>query len=167
MKKILITYASKYGATAEIADRIGKEISYSGFQTEIMPVNQVHDIEDFDTVILGSAVYMGQWRKDAIRFLKKYAEKISQKRLWVFSSGPVDEGDPVELLQGWMIPKKIRSLVEVIKPIDIKVFHGKIEINQLNFFERWILNKVKSPAGDFRDWKEVKTWALKIAGSLK
>jgi hypothetical protein len=37
----------------------------------------------------------------------------------------------------------------------------------LNFFERWIVNKIKSPTGDFRDWEAISVWATSIAETLK
>ena len=36
-KKVLVVYASKYGATAEIAEKIGKALLHAGFDTDIKP----------------------------------------------------------------------------------------------------------------------------------
>ncbi len=40
-------------------------------------------------------------------------------------------------------------------------------VNKLNFFERWIIKKVKAPVGDFRDWEAITEWANRIAGDVK
>ena len=39
-EKVLVTYASKYGATAEIAKKIGETLRQAGLQTDILPVKQ-------------------------------------------------------------------------------------------------------------------------------
>jgi len=69
-EKVLVTYASKYGATAEIAEKIGEVLRQAGLQTDILPVKSIRDLTQYNAVILGSAVYIGQWRKDAVKFLK-------------------------------------------------------------------------------------------------
>ncbi len=63
--KILVAYASKHGATAEIAERIGKVIREAGFEVDIFPVGRAGDLGAYGAVVLGSAIYIGQWRKEA------------------------------------------------------------------------------------------------------
>ena len=70
-KKVLVAYASKYGATGEIAEKIGEILNQAGLQTDVFPVKQVKDLALYGVVILGSAVYYGRWRKGAVKFLKK------------------------------------------------------------------------------------------------
>ena len=65
-----MAYATKYGATAEIAEKIGQVLRQAGLQTDVLPADRVSDLSPYRAVILGSAVYMFQWRKEAARFLK-------------------------------------------------------------------------------------------------
>jgi menaquinone-dependent protoporphyrinogen oxidase len=73
----------------------------------------------------------------------------------------------VELLNGWRFPPALQEAADHIKPRDITVFHGAIDPNKLNFFEKWILKNVKSPVGDFRDWEAITTWVDSIIQELK
>ena len=57
--KVLVTYASKHGATAEIAEKIGGILREAGVDIDIMPVKQAKDPSAFGAVILGSAAYIG------------------------------------------------------------------------------------------------------------
>jgi menaquinone-dependent protoporphyrinogen oxidase len=164
--KVLVTYASKYGSTAEIAGKIGEVLRQNGLTTEVLPAKQVRDLGAYHAVVLGSAVYIGQWRKEAVRFLEKNAEGLAQRATWIFSSGPTGEGDPVELLQGWTFPPKIRPIAESIQPRDIVVFHGNVDVNRLNFLHKWMIDKVESPVGDFRDWDAITAWAESILDAL-
>ena len=86
--------------------------------------------------------------------------------VWFFSSGPVDEGDPIELLDGWQFPPLQQAIADRIQPQGITVFHGALFEEKLNFFEKWVLNKLKSSVGDFRDWDAIIAWAQSIASVL-
>lgn len=165
--KVLVAYASKHGGTAEIADRIGHILQQAGLQAEVLPIQRVKDISKYGTVVLGSAIYIAMWRKEAIKFLMKNQKLLSTKPVWLFSSGPLGEGNPVDLSQGWRFPEKQRPLIDSIKPRDIALFHGIIDLNKMNFLEKWTINKVKAPTGDYRDWDMITTWANDIAIILK
>jgi menaquinone-dependent protoporphyrinogen oxidase len=166
-KKVLIAYASKYGATAEIAQRIGEELKTSGFEVDTLPANKVKDISDYQTVILGSALYMGQWRKEAVQFLKSHQGELAKKSMYIFTSGPTGEGDPAELLQGKIVPENLKSVLAGIQPKEVTVFGGKSDTEKMNGFDRWIMKKVKAESGDFRNWQAIRTWTAKISASLR
>lgn len=165
--EILVCHASKHGATAEIAGHIAKCLQEQGIGAECKPVGEVKDISEYHGIILGSAVYFGQWRKEAMKFLKLHQQKLIRKHVWLFSSGPTGIGDPAKLLEGWKLPKSILPMVEKIRPIDTMIFHGTINKRSLNIIEKWVINKVKSPVGDFRQWESIDGWSNQIARQLE
>ena len=165
--RVLVTYASKHGATAEIAEKIGQTLRQAGLQADVLPVNRVSDLKPFQAVVLGSAVYMGQWRKQAVNFLKTNEKSLAERPVWLFSSGPMGKGDPVQLTKGWRFPKSQGPIIDRIRPRDIALFHGMLDMKKLNFFEKWVIKNVKAPIGDFRDWDAIAAWATAIAGALK
>ena len=165
--QVLVAYATKYGATAEIAEKIGDVLRQAGLPTDVLPVDLVSDLSTYKAVVLGSAVYIGQWRKEAVKFLKANETILAERPVWLFSSGPIGEGDPVELAQGWQFPGKLQPIADRIGPHDIAVFHGAVDVNKLNFIEKWMLKNVKAPLGDFRDWEAITSWATVIADVLK
>jgi menaquinone-dependent protoporphyrinogen oxidase len=166
-KQVLVAYATKYGATAEIAEKIGEVLRQAGLPTEVVPVDRVGDLGAYKAVVLGSAVYIGQWRKEAGKFLKANEQVLAGQPVWLFSSGPVGEGDPVELAQGWRFPGKLQPIADGIQPRDIALFHGSVDADKLNFLEKWMLNNTNSPAGDYRDWEAITAWATAIAEKLQ
>lgn len=165
--KILIAYASKYGSTAEIARKIGDVLTEKNLSVDVIPADEVKDLNQYAGVVLGSAVYIGSWRKEAAKFLEKYKGRLSELPLWIFSSGPAEEGDPVELLKGWKFPEKLKPIIDEINPRDITVFHGVFDMDKLNKFDRWIAKKVDAKSDDYRDWAAIEKWAAAIAGNLK
>jgi menaquinone-dependent protoporphyrinogen oxidase len=166
-KQILVAYATKHGATTEIAEKIGEVFRQAGLATDVLPVAHVSNLVPYEAVVLGSAVYIGQWRKEASKFLTANATALAGKRVWLFSSGPTGEGDPVELVQGWRFPAKLQAIADRIKPRDVAVFHGAVDVNKLNLIEKWMLKNVKAPVGDFRDWEAIAAWTTAIIEELK
>jgi len=165
---ILVTYASKYGATKEIAEKIGEVIRQAGLQADVLPVDSIRDLNPYQAIILGSAVYIGNWQKEAVKFLQDNEKIMTDRPVWLFSSGPTGEGDPVELLSGWHLPPALQPVADRIRPRDIAVFHGNINPDRINFIEKWAVKSlVKKPFGDFRDWNTIVAWATRIAVALK
>jgi menaquinone-dependent protoporphyrinogen oxidase len=163
----LVAYGTKYGATAEIAEKIGELLRQAGLEADVLPADRVSGLSAYAAVVLGSAVYIGRWRKEAARFLEANQAALAEKPVWLFSSGPTGEGDPVELTQGWKLPGKLQPIADRIGTRDIAVFHGASDPERLNFLEKWMLNNVKAPVGDFRDWEAIASWAGGIAEELQ
>ena len=165
--QILVAYATKYGATAEIAEKIGQVLRQAGLRTDVLPTDRVSDVSPYKAVVLGSAVYIGRWRKEAATFLKANEKALAERPVWLFLSGPTGEGEPVELTKGWRFPKALQPIADRIRPRDIAVFHGNVNMKKLNLIEKWMINNVKAPLGDFRDWEAITSWAMAIADVLK
>jgi len=158
--KILVGYASKYGATDEIAHEIGRVLGELGLE---VTVSQLQDATagGYDAFVIGSAIYAGQWLKTARRFIQQHHEELAKHRVWLFSSGPVGrplkpEGDP----------EGIATLIESISPEEHVVFAGKLQKAQLNLVEKAVVSVFGAPDGDFRDWEAVRRWALEIGDAL-
>jgi menaquinone-dependent protoporphyrinogen oxidase len=165
--RVLVAYATKYGATAEIAAKIGEVLREAGLDADVQPADRVHDLTPYRAVVLGSAVYAGQWRKEAATFLEENEGALAERPVWLFSSGPTGEGDPVELMNGWRFPEALQPIAGRIGARDIVLFHGVIDMQELNLPEKLIIKALKAPAGDSRDWDAITAWAKSIAEALQ
>jgi len=165
-ERVLVAYGSKHGATAEIAEAIGEVMREAGLDVDVLSAGAVKDLAPYAAVVLGSGVYVGKWLKEAAKFLEAQAAGLAQRPVWLFSSGPSGEGDPVELLKGWRLPEALQPVAERIAPRDIAVFHGIIDHAKLGFIEKRMIKMVKAPAGDFRDWEAIRAWASAVASEL-
>ena len=165
--KVLVAYGTKDGGTAEIAEKIGQVLREAGLHTDVLSADRVGDLTPYDAVVLGSGVYIGRWRKEAAAFLKANEQALAERPVWLFSSGPTGEGDPVELTNGWRFPKALQPIADRIQPRDIVVFHGVVNAEKLKRIHKWMIKKVEAPLGDFRDWDAITSWAKAIADVLK
>jgi menaquinone-dependent protoporphyrinogen oxidase len=165
--RVLVTYASKYGSTAEIAEKIAEVLHQTGLATDVLSVEQVADVKPYQAVILGTAVYVGRWRKSAIRFLKHHEEVLAERKVWIFASGPTGNEKITHAAEGWHLSKKLETMLEHVAPRNLTLFHGCINPEKLTGIEKWIINRVKAPVGDFRNWEAITSWASEIATDLK
>ena len=160
--KVLVSAASKHGATADIARAIGNTLESAGIDVEVRPPEDVSSFEPYDGVVLGSAVYAGRWLGPMKRLIDREVPALIHKPVWLFSSGPI--GDPPKPLDE---PADARGLRERIHALDHQVFPGKLDRRSLGLAERAIMSVVHAPDGDFRTWEPVASWARTIADTLK
>lgn len=117
-------------------------------------------------MVLGSAIYVGQWQSAAANFLKEHEQVLAQRPVWLFSSGPTGDSDPVTLLKSWEFPERLKPVVERIQPRDIALFHGRLDPAKLSLFERIVVKGVRAHLADSRDWNMIRAWAQGIAEAL-
>jgi menaquinone-dependent protoporphyrinogen oxidase len=165
--RVLVAYGTKYGATAEIAEKIGQVLREAGLAVDVRRANQAGDPAAYQAVVLGSAVYIGKWRKEAVKFLQDNEQALARLPVWIFNSGPLGEGDAAELAGEYGFPKGLRPITDRIRPRDIVIFHGAIDLQKLNRLDRWMFRNVSSTVGDFRNWDAIAAWASRIAAALQ
>jgi menaquinone-dependent protoporphyrinogen oxidase len=159
--KVLVSAASKHGATAGIAEAIGRRLSEAGHEVTVREPNDVTEVERFDAFVLGSGVYAGHWLAQGKDLVHEVARHAEGRPVWLFSSGPlgtpaVPDHDAVD----------VRHLVDAVVAKDHRIFSGKLDKAVLGFAERAIVAAVRAPEGDFRDWSAIDAWASDIAGQL-
>ncbi len=160
--KVLVTFATKHGSTAEIAQAIGYELADAGLEVDVAPVADVHDVAGYGAVVVGSAIYVGRWLPEAVRFVAANAATLAERPVWLFSSGPIGAPEPKPARD----PEGLAEVTAKVEPRGQRTFAGKIDRSQLSLGERVITRVVGAPAGDFRDWPAVADYAREIAAAL-
>jgi menaquinone-dependent protoporphyrinogen oxidase len=161
MTRILVTTASKHGSTHEIGDAIAAVLESMEIEALVKDVDQVATVEDVDGVIVGSGVYAGHWLASATAFVDRFQVELQRRPVWLFSSGPL--GDPARPAED---PAEVPTAMASSGALGHRLFAGRLEKTDLGFGERAIVNVVRAPYGDFRDWPEIRGWALEIAGTF-
>lgn len=160
--KVLVCAASKYGATSEIAQVIAEVLAERGFEVTVRSPEKLGAVEEFDAVVLGSAVYLGRWMKPARDVVERFAAALATRPVWLFSSGPV--GEPAKPAEN---PVDVTKILQVTKARDHRVFTGKLVKKHLSFPDRAVASAVRVEEGDFRNWGQIKDWAAGVADALQ
>ena len=162
MSRVLVAYASKHGATREIAEAIANELQAGGHDADCLEAGKVAAVESYDAVVLGSAVYMKRWRRSARRLLAREHDALAGRPLWIFSSGPCgSDPDP-----SWSEPPRVVDEVERLGARDHVVFGGRLPVEPSSFMERAMVKNTPPEERDRRDFVQIRSWAAGIAGDL-
>lgn len=159
-KKVLITYASKYGSTGGVADAIGKELCSKGMAADVVLIKNARNVSSYQGVVIGSAIYMGKWMSEAVDFVKKNKDSLRQVPVAYFlvcmTLSQPTEKKQAEVLS-YMDP--VLKAVPEIKPVGLGTFAGALDYNNLSWLYKKILKSKGTPEGDFRDWNAIRAWA--------
>jgi menaquinone-dependent protoporphyrinogen oxidase len=158
---VLITAASRHGATSGIAGVLAESLRGAGLTVDVVAPEDVTGIERYDAVVLGSAVYAGRWLDTARAFVDRHAEALATVPLWLFSSGPI--GDPPKPVEG---PPEAEALRQRLGAREHRILSGRLDRDELGFLERTVTRALRAPDGDFRDWDVIRAWAGEIATTL-
>jgi menaquinone-dependent protoporphyrinogen oxidase len=163
---VLVTAASKEGSTTEIAEAIARTLRRRGLDATVSPPQRVGDACGYDAFVIGSAVYMGRWLEPSSDLVRRLGRAVSDRPVWLFSSGPV--GDPSRKLVQQMgaDPAELPALLAQTKAREHRMFAGKLVKEHVSRAQRLSLSIFRGFEGDFRDWADIDRWASQIADAL-
>jgi len=156
--RVLVTAASKHGATFDIATAIGEELFRFGIDAAVEPLEKVDSVDGYDAVVIGSGVYAGRWLDEAKEFVDRHATALALRPLWVFSSGPL--GEPLKPEED---PVDADAIAQRLGARSHRTFGGRLDHSHLGLAERAIVRLVRAPDGDYRPWDEIRSWSADIA----
>jgi menaquinone-dependent protoporphyrinogen oxidase len=163
---VLVTAATKHGATLEIAEAVARALDEQGVSAELVGINEVSDLGSYDAYVIGSGIYLGNWLKEARRFVDDHAAELAQRPTWLFASGSIVGEPPVADDPNALRAGLVERLVETTHAREHKLFAGKLDSSKLGLLERAAVRGAHASEGDYRDWDEVERWAAEIAAEL-
>lgn len=173
---VLVAYASRTGATAEIAARIADRLRTTGLEVDLASIaeaDRLADVPSYDAFVVGSAVYVGHWEKAAVEFVHEHETVLAIRPTWLFSSGPLGF-EPTDAegrdKRETAVPQEIAALTIEVHPRAHHVFFGALRPDRLGLMPRLMrllpAGRALLEEGDFRDWAEIEAWADEIAREL-
>ncbi|MBB5801206.1 menaquinone-dependent protoporphyrinogen oxidase [Saccharothrix ecbatanensis] len=162
--RVLVAYATAEGSTTGVAERIGTVLRRSRHDVDVLPVGDVTGVEDYDTVVLGSAVHDQRWLPEASRFLAGQRASLARRSLWAFSVGMPDAFR--SRARDWVRTEADDLLDDVllqVEPHDHQLFSGVVRPAQFEWWRRALFRLAGGRFGDFRDGAAIDRWAGRIA----
>ncbi|NTV35869.1 MAG: hypothetical protein HGA53_02855 [Anaerolineaceae bacterium] len=175
-KKLLLAYASRAGSTSEVVDRMAEDLRSAGLDVDVKRVQVVRSLQGYDAVVVGTPIRMYNPLKEAMKFASTFQPELQALPTACFSTGLAMQIDTP--LNREAAEKFIAPLVALLQPKAVGLFPGKLEFANLDLPWRWIFgmsSKGKGEVvtggntmreGDYRDWEEMKTWALALPEKL-
>jgi menaquinone-dependent protoporphyrinogen oxidase len=168
--KVLVTYASRFGATAGVAESIGKTLSEHGAQVDVLPMRDVKDLSAYQAVVAGSAINAGAWLPEAMQFVQAHQAELRRKPFAAFlvcMTLTMKNGEQYRSnVSTWLAP--VRSLV---KPVSEGLFAGVLDIGKMPSFGDRLKFRLSVLSGvwkegDHRDWEAIRAWSAALPAVL-
>jgi len=157
--RVLVAYATKLGSTGEIAEAIAQVLRDGGHRALALPAGDVRTLDEWDAVILGSALYAAYWRKDARLFTERFRDDLKARPLWLFSGGPLDR----RLARADQpITPHGAEITEGLGARGHRTFGGRLSPNAAVDAQVLQTHRI----GDFRDWQSIVQYAFRIGREL-
>ena len=161
--RILVAYSSALGSTAEVAAEIGKTLAVNGVAVDVVPMIDEPRLDDYQAVLIGSAVHHGHWLPEAVAFVHSGREALNRVPVGLFTVHISNQGDDVESRD-----KRLAYLDEVrplLEAVDEVFFAGKFDRRGAALLmPGWLARLV--PTLDMRKWERIRAWAESVRPKL-
>lgn len=139
--KTAIIYASTYGSTQKVAEALHSTIKNS----DIFNVKKENpNLSSYDSVILGSSIYIGQIDKQLKNFIQKNMEVLKHKKLGIYFCCGFEDN-----IQTYLDSNFDKELV---KDAVVTTMGGEMDVSKMSFAHKMITRMVqKSEQGKNRE----------------
>jgi len=162
--RVLIAYATYAGSTVEVAAAIGEALGTRGFSVDVKPIQEKPLVDDYQVVLIGSAVHHGNWLPEAIDFVKANQLALQRVPVALFCVHIQNQGNDETSRQ-----KRLAYLNEVrplLQPVDEGFFASRFNRRGAALLlPGWLARLV--PNIDLRNWESIRTWATNVSPLLQ
>jgi menaquinone-dependent protoporphyrinogen oxidase len=142
-------------------------ITMQGVEVDLARPEDVHAVDRYDAVVLGSAVNAGHWLPEAAAFVERYEDRLADRPVWLFSSGSVgNSGGALARKMAAEQPLEVGQIRDRVDVRDHRVFAGRLDRRRLGLVRRAGLVLFPSMEGDFRDWDQIHWWGSAIGAAV-
>lgn len=163
--KILVTYATRTGSTAGVAEAIGKTLAEDGALVDVRPMTEVTDLTSYRAIVAGSAIQNKQWLPEAMQFMQTHRAALAQRPFAAFlvcMTLAMPKNDYRTQVAGWLQP--VRALVRTVSE---GLFAGVLDISKVPTWRDRLMFRISVlfgvwSEGDHRDWDAIRAWAMQL-----
>ena len=166
LQRILVTYATRAGSTAGVAEFIAETLTKAGCQVDVLPMADVEDLSPYAAVVAGSAIQAKQWLPEAMSFLQANQAALRQMPCAVFlvcMTLAMSNADKFrDEVASFLDP--VRA---VVTPVSEGMFAGALDISTVPYFRARLGFRLSVlfgtwSEGDHRDWHTIRAWAYAL-----
>ena len=174
MFKFLIIYSTTDGHTKMICERI-KNFLTDGNLVELLSLEDAKkvDLSNFEKIIIGASIRYGKHSNELYRFINLNKNILDQKKGAFFSVNVVARKPEKNTAE---TNPYINKFLKISKwrPNKIKVFAGKVDYPNYNFFDKYIIKLIMfitngptdtSQSYEFTDWSKVDDFSKELVNN--
>ncbi|GAA0181489.1 flavodoxin domain-containing protein [Clostridium sediminicola] len=132
--KTLIVFSTKYGTTEKCAKILKEKLNGDIDLCNLKKTDEV-EIFNYDKVIIGGSIYVGQIQKEVKKFCSENLNKLKKKRVGLFICCMNEKSGQEQLNNSF--PKEL-----LISAVAKETFGGEFRFSKMNFFEKFIIKTI-------------------------
>ncbi|PKQ19318.1 MAG: hypothetical protein CVT66_10660 [Actinobacteria bacterium HGW-Actinobacteria-6] len=168
MGRVLVVFDTKFGATRDIAEEIGRSLRGVGLEADVVAVSASPEIAKYSAAVLGAPIFGGHVGSALCDWVKANREALENMTTAVFEVGASARTDTPEVRASLDQAMNV-ALCEspfLGSTLPRGRFAGRIDPDKLPAPMRFMMHMAKLPAGDWVDLDVVHSWAIGIASRL-
>lgn len=153
MSRVLVVYASHYGQTRVIAQRLAERLRDRGHEVEL--ANASDGIEglpppqDYDAVMLGSRVEFGKHARSVLQYMRENEVALRKMPTAFFSVSMSAAGQPAGTDANQYLAKTFSELGWV--PTESVALGGALQYRRYNWLLRFVMKQISKKGGHSTD----------------
>lgn len=163
--KVLVAYATRTGATEEVASTLAEVLRGRGLSVDVMPAKRVANIEPYGAVVIAVALYFGKMHKDVRQFLTENRASLARIPVAFFVLGPVHQEEKEWKGAQEQLEKDLKNF-PWLSPVAQHIVGGRFDAARLGFPFNLIPFFRKIPRCDSINWELIREEAGGLAGQL-
>ncbi len=167
-KNVLVAYATRHSSTAAVAENISDVLCGLNHRVDLRYVENVTSIEDYDAVLVGSAIYEFNFLPVAKNFIERFKQSLAEKPVAYFFGCAALKEDTAKNQESVLmyINPLLRKYPDIV-PVDIGRFGGSVDFSRLNDFDNMVIRFIGVRENeDWRNWDKIGAWAEKVSGLI-
>ena len=158
---ILVTYATRSGATEEVAQAIAEVLRIRNMQVDLQSAVHAYSIEQYSAVVICVALYGGRMHKDVRRFLSANHTQLAKLPVALFVLGPVQKEEKDWIGARQQLDKELTKF-PWLRPVAQHIVGGRFDPTRLVFPFKLVPGLRKMPASDVLDWNLIRESAAQL-----
>lgn len=154
----LIIYASTYGYTEEMVNKMVNESNYQFDSINILK-NKNIDITKYENIIIGSCIYVGQINKELKKFLSNNHDELMHKNIGLFLACAFEEQFKTHLANNFTSDMIDHSMIQVN-------LGGKLQKDKMNFAHKVLVNMIEKTEEGKKPVKTYENRTLEIVNQF-
>lgn len=163
---VLVAYATRSGATEEVASTLGEVLRGSGLAVDVTPAKRVETIEPYGAVVIAVALYFGKMHKDVRRFLTENRASLAKTPVALFVLGPVHQEEKEWKGAQDQLEKDLKNF-PWLAPIAQQIVGGRFDPARLGFPFNLIPFFCRIPRCDSINWELIREEAGGLAEQFR
>ena len=171
MSNFLVIYSSTDGHTKTICERIKTFLNDENL-VELLSLKDAKrvDLSNFEKIIIGASIRYGKHSKALYKFINSNKKILDQKQCAFFSVNVVARKPEKNTAETNPYVSKFLKISKW-KPNKIRVFAGKVDYPNYNFFDKYIIKFIMFITGgptdtslsyEFTDWSKVDDFSKEL-----